>query len=230
MFKNIIMFTSLVFVHELGHFFVAKIFKWNIDKIYFYPYGGFTKFNEELNKPKYQELFIMLSGPITQVVYYLLLIKFNFLSFYDMSLFTNYHYSILFFNLLPIYPLDGGKFFNILLNYYFSFRKSLKLIFLISYIVIFIFFVIAFLNKISFSLSSLLVIILVMCKLTQETKKEKYYFNKFLLERHLNNYKFSKIQVIKGIEYVKRDYKHVIYDGKTTKTEKEELAKYFGNL
>ena len=212
------MFTSLIFIHELGHFFVAKLLGWNVDKIYFYPYGGFTKFNEELNKPKYQELFIMLAGPIAQIIYYVLLNKFNFLNFYEISLFESYHYSILLFNLLPIYPLDGGKFFNILFNYFLSFRKSFKLIILVSYTIIFAFVVIIFFNKLSFSLSSILVIILVMCKLTQERKKEKYYFNKFLLERYLNDYNFSKIKIIQGINDVRRDYKHVIYNGKTTKT------------
>lgn len=222
------MYTSLIFIHELGHFYVAKFFGWNVDKIYFYPYGGFTKFNDDLNKPKYQELFIMLAGPLTQIIYYVLL-RVNYFNYFDMSLFENYHYSILFFNLLPIYPLDGGKFLNILFNCFFSFRKSFNLIIFVSYMILFIFLIVIFFKQLSFSLSSLLVIILVLCKLTQELKKRNYYFNKFLLERYLNNYKFSKIKVIQGINEFKRDYKHVIYDGKITKTEKDELSKYFDN-
>ena len=35
---------------------MAKLLGWNVDKIYFYPYGGYTKFNDDLNKPKKEEL------------------------------------------------------------------------------------------------------------------------------------------------------------------------------
>ena len=74
LFKNVIMFTSIIFIHELGHFLMAKYFKWNIDKIYFYPYGGYTKFNDYLNRPLYQELLIMLAGPLFQIIYYFIII------------------------------------------------------------------------------------------------------------------------------------------------------------
>lgn len=225
LFKNIMMFFSLLFIHEMGHFLTAKLFGWKVDKIYFYPYGGVTKFSDDLNKPKIQELIIMIMGPFFQVLFFLGIT--HFLTMRELQTFTGYHYSILFFNLLPIYPLDGGKLLNIILNYFLSFRKSFKLTLLISYGCIC--FAIAFFlkNQFSISLSLLLVLGLVICKLTQELKKEKYYFNKFLLERHLNNYQFPKIKVIPHIKDVSRDYKHVFYKNGKTRTEKEELSKYF---
>ena len=223
------MFTSIIFIHELGHFFVAKLLKWHVDKIYFYPYGGFTKFNDHLNKPKYQEILIMLAGPFVQIFYFYLIINMNILSNNEIMLFSNYHYSILLFNLLPIYPLDGGKLLNIIFNYFFSFRKSFKIVITFSYGIIFLIILIFLLNRINFSLSILLTIMLVICKLTQEAKKSKFYFNKFLLERYLNDYNFHKVKVIKGIRDVSRDYKHVVFSGKKYKTEKEELSSYFGD-
>ena len=223
--KNILIFTSIIFIHELGHFLVAKAFGWNVDKIYFYPYGGFTKFNDDLNKPKIQELIIMISGPLFQILYFCFII--NHLTISEIEMFKNYHYSILLFNLLPIYPLDGGKFLNIILNYFMSFRNSFKLTIYFSYVFI-CFVILFFLNKnVSISLSLLLVIILVFCKLTEELKKERFYFNKFLLERYLNDYKFPKIKVINNIVNMSRDYKHVIFKEGKTKTEKEELSRYF---
>ncbi len=199
---------------------------WKVDKIYFYPYGGYTKFNDDLNKPKKEELLIMLMGPIFQIIFFILVSRF--LTINELELFRGYHYSILIFNLLPIYPLDGGKLLNIGINYFSSFRKSFRLTILISYVgilsVVFIF----VLKNISISLSIILVIILVIFKLTSELRKERYYFNKFLLERHLNEYSFSKIKVIKGFNDMSRDYKHVVFYNGKTKSEKEALQKHFG--
>lgn len=167
----------------------------------------------------------MLAGPIFQIIYFYFII--NFLTSSEVNLFKTYHYSILLFNLLPIYPLDGGKFFNIVLNYFLSFRDGFRVTFYLSYICISIIVVFLMVKQISVSLSLLLVIILVICKLTSEFKKEKFYYNKFLLERYLNDYKFHKIKVIKGIAGMSRDYKHVIFKDGKTKTEKEELSSYF---
>lgn len=225
LFKNIIMFFSLLLIHEMGHFLMAKMFGWKVDRICFYPYGGVTKFCDDLNKPKIQELIIMLMGPIFQILFFLVMIRF--LTIKEVDMLRSYHYSILFFNLLPIYPLDGGKLLNIILNYFLSFRRSFKITIYISYGVICFMFSFLLKNRVSLSLSLLLIIGLVICKLTSELKKEKYYFNKFLLERHLNHYRFSKIKTVKHIKDVSRDYKHVFYRNGKTRTEKEELSKYF---
>lgn len=196
-----------------------------MDKIYFYPYGGYTKFNDDLNKSKKEELLILIMGPVFQILFYLLI--HNYLTINELTLFKNYHYSILLFNLLPIYPLDGGKLINVVTNYFLSFKKSFKVTFIVSYTCIFTFLLIISLKKLSLSFSFILMIGLIICKLTEEVKKEKYYFNKFLLERFLNNYKFSKIKVIKGINDMSRDYKHVIFNDGKTKSEREYLKKYF---
>lgn len=225
LFKNTIFFTSIIFVHELGHFLIAKLLGWNVEKIYFYPYGGYTKFNGDLNKPKKEELLIMLMGPIFQIVFYILISKF--LTINELALFKNYHYSILIFNLLPIYPLDGGKLLNIIINYFSSFRRSFRLTMFISYLGVLTIIFVFILKKTSLSLSLVLVLILVISKLTSELRKEKYYFNKFLLERYLNKYNFSKVKVIKGINDMSRDYKHVIFYNSKTISEKDLLQKHF---
>lgn len=225
LFKNIIYFSSIIFIHELGHFLTAKILGWKTDKIYFYPYGGFTKFNDDLNKPKKEELLIMIMGPIFQIIYYLIIN--DFLTTSEFELFRSYHYSILLFNLLPIYPLDGGKLLNIICNYFLSFRDSFRFTLVLSYLIFFIGVFFLLYKKICFSLSFVMILVMIICKLTEESKKEKYYFNKFLLERYLNPYKFSKIKVINRLIDMKRDYKHVFFYKGKTHSEKEELLNRF---
>lgn len=225
LFKNIIYFFSIIFIHELGHFLMAKILGWKTDKIYFYPYGGFTKFNDDLNKPKKEELLIMIMGPIFQIIYYLVISKF--LTNYELELFKNYHYSILFFNLLPIYPLDGGKLLNIICNYFLSFRNSFRFTIVLSYLVFSLVVIFLFYKNISFTLSFVMILVMIICKLTEELRKEKYYFNKFLLERYLNPYKFTKIKVINRLIDMKRDYKHVFFYKGKAHSEREELLNRF---
>ena len=67
-FKTIIIYMLLIIIHELGHFLAAKLFNWKVDKIYIYPLGGVTKFNENINKPLIEEFLITIMGPIFQII------------------------------------------------------------------------------------------------------------------------------------------------------------------
>ena len=106
---------------------MAKYYKWNFDKIAIYPFGGCTKFDEKINRSMKEELFILFNGPIFQMILFaFVFILFNegFISFRGYTIFKHYHYTLLLFNLLPIYPLDGGKILNIVINYLFPFKKG----------------------------------------------------------------------------------------------------------
>ena len=72
-FKECIIFTSFILVHELGHIISAIILKWNIEKIVVLPFGSITIFNEKINKPLKEELLIAISGVIYQTMFYFLL-------------------------------------------------------------------------------------------------------------------------------------------------------------
>ena len=120
LFKDFIYITLLIFIHEIGHLTAALYYKWNVKKIVILPFGGITIFNELLNKSLKEEFVILVLGPIFQILFYCILCIFNIKS----NLITNYHYSLLLFNLLPIIPLDGSKLLNIILNKLFSFKYS----------------------------------------------------------------------------------------------------------
>ena len=214
----------LITIHELGHFLTAIFFKFDIDKIYFYPYGGISKFNLQLNVLLYQELLVLVMGPIFQLLAFFLLLHINYFSHYT-NLIYSINYSILLFNFLPIYPLDGGKLLNIIFNYKFNFQTSLKLIIIISYITVILIFI-YFLNS-SFTLNTIFMISFLLYKITEENKKRKYYYDKFLLERYLNNYKFKKRKQINSVSDFYRDKSHIIKGKDGYHTEKEILLKKF---
>ena len=118
-FLNLIVFTSLIIIHELGHYLACLLTKVNVKKIIIYPYGGLTKIEDKIDLYLKKELLISTSGIMIQVVYFLLitlLYKNNIIREYTYNIFKNYHYAMLIFNLIPIYPLDGSKILNILIN------------------------------------------------------------------------------------------------------------------
>lgn len=211
-------FMSLIIVHELGHFLTAKFLKWKGGKIYIYPYGGITKLNEKVNVPIKEELLVLVMGPIFQIVFFYIII--NIIPTRYIDILKNYHLFILGFNLLPIYPLDGGRLLGLVLQEITAFRKSLRICITISY---FIIIVLCGYFIYDFSLFFLLVLALTLLKVFDTSKEEPYLFEKFLLERRLYNFTFKKRKVIKNKEDMKRDTKHFIKSGKDYIEEKDFL-------
>lgn len=218
LFKDFIYITLLIFIHEIGHTLGALIFKWKIKKIIILPFGGITIFNELINKSLKEEFVILILGPIFQILFYFILYILNI----ETPLITNYHYSLLLFNMLPIIPLDGSKLLNIILNKITSFKTSHLLTIYISLITIILLMI---KNK---NLVLYIIIFFILLKVIKEYKEHKYIFNKFLFERYNYNLKFKKIKYIKGrkINKMKKEYKHIFYDDKYY-TEKDILKRYF---
>ena len=70
-YKNLLIFTSIIVIHELGHYIIAKILKFNVVKIVIYPYGGLVKIEDSINKNSNDELLVAISGVVFQSLYYL---------------------------------------------------------------------------------------------------------------------------------------------------------------
>ena len=174
----------------------------------------------KLNESKLKEFVILISGPIFQFIAYLILL--NLIPKMHQSI-SAYHYGILFFNLLPIYPLDGGKLINLLFNNIFPYKKSIKISVLISYITVIIFYL---LNK-SFKINILFTISFLIFIITKEYKKINYLYNKFLLERYLNNFKFKKSKIVNNIDNLYRDRSHLIKKDGKYHLEREILEKMY---
>jgi len=217
-FRFLIYFMLLILIHELGHIIVSLLFKWNIDKIIILPFGGLTKYNEMINRPLIEEFLIAISGIIFQFLFYL-----SVKDFIDYEYFSFINYFIILFNLIPIYPLDGSKILNIFFIIITSFKNSLSLTIIISYIFIIIFSLLFFnINKII-----AFVLIFLMLEVNKLYKERKELFNKFLLERYLNEFKFKKKKTINNVDKMKKDYRHLFYIDGRYLTENYFLKKMF---
>ena len=222
-FKEYIILNTIIIIHELGHFMTAKILGINVKYIYIYPLGGISKFNMLLNDYIWKELLILLAGPLTQNIAYIILINiFN----RDREVILIYHLSILIFNLLPIYPLDGGRIVNLLFNIFIPYKKSLQLIIKISYITTLIIFIIQ--KNITINIIIMLLFLLIL--IHKEENKINFIYNKFLLERVMNNYNFKRRKMINNITNFYRNRTHLIKENGKYYEEKEYLTKKYHGI
>lgn len=213
----------LIVIHELGHFLTAKLLKIDVVKIYLYPLGGISKFNMDQNVSLIKEFLILIMGPVFQVFAYLLLKK---ILVRYQDIITIYHYGILIFNLLPIYPLDGGKLVNLFLSSVCSFKMSYYLAIFISYL--FVIFIGVFnINNLNFNL--ILVVLFLLFKITKEYKMFQYCYQKFLLERYLKEYNFKDTKIINGLDKFYRNKKHLLKIDDKYMWEDDFLKKLFKN-
>lgn len=212
-FKNFVIITFIILFHEIGHILAGIYFNWKIEKVIILPFGGLTIFNERINRPILEEFIIALTGPIFQTSLFL---------FLKNPLFINYNLGLLLFNLLPILPLDGSKILNLLLNKILSFKRSHTISIIISVTILLLSFLLFKSNLILF-----LIFVLLSFKTYSELKNHRYIFNKFLFERYLYKMSFKKLKKVRSENKMKRDYRHLIFDGNKYITEREFLAYLF---
>lgn len=198
-FLEIMMLFTIVFIHEMGHVVAAHFFRWRIKKIELLPFGGVAEMDEYGNRPLKEELIVILSGPFQHIwligaAYLLFLIGGIDQATYD--LFYRYNMTILVFNLLPIWPLDGGKllFLGISLKYPFSIAHRYAL--LTSMIIVSLFILLAIIIF-PFHLNLWIVMIFIIFTHYVEWKQRKFAHIRFLLERYYG--RSEEIKVLKTI-------------------------------
>ena len=121
------------FMHEIAHMILGIIFKMKPNKLEINPFGFSISFNNESNKIK--EVFVVLAGPVMNVGLAILCqyIKFRYITI-EEAVYSNI--LIFLFNMLPIYPLDGGRIVKGLLHIKMGEIKAEEISNKISYITI----------------------------------------------------------------------------------------------
>ncbi|QNO13601.1 M50 family metallopeptidase [Alkalicella caledoniensis] len=104
---GILMFL-VVIVHELGHVIVAKKKYYGVESIEILPIGGVATINQSHYNQSSDEWYIALAGPMNNIFFIIVLVYLKDLIPYHDKL-INYNMSLFFFNLLPAFPLDGGR-------------------------------------------------------------------------------------------------------------------------
>lgn len=189
-YKDIIIINIILILHELGHFILMKLNKIKVYSITIYPYGGMIKSNMLINTSSIKIFFISIGGILFQLILFLLFFVLNNLNAIDINIykiFLKYNTYIILFNILPIYPLDGFKIINSLLEIKFNFKKSLTISTIINCTSLILFYIYLYKNKIS----NYMIIIFLLINLINYIKELKYIMNKFYIERYLYDLNYN---------------------------------------
>lgn len=127
-FLELITLLGLIAIHELGHLSAARYFGWRIDTIELLPFGGVLITDEWGTVPAVEEMIVALAGPL----YNGAMIVFGaicYMSGWWTEAWTNFFVTangwLAVFNLLPVYPLDGGRLLQAVLSYHMPYRKCI---------------------------------------------------------------------------------------------------------
>lgn len=117
-YKILLLITAIVMIHELGHFFAMKFFRYKDLGIFFIPLLGAYVSGSKREVSQKESAVILLAGPLPGIIigiaFYLLYQNNPELSFAGLPFYTISLSFILLnlINLLPVYPLDGGQLLN----------------------------------------------------------------------------------------------------------------------
>ena len=201
--NSIILGFISILAHEGMHILVAKRKGCKFNDIQIHIYGTSAQFAniDELNKK--EKLQIYLSGPFANFIIICIFWCIGFASnniLIDKMI--NINISLLFFNLLPAYPLDGARVLEILLSQKILYRRANDIISKISYtigVILLVIFIIVFAYSGVINVSILIASIAI-CLITRSEEKSATYIlmgnifvkrNKLLRNKYIENKSIS---------------------------------------
>lgn len=128
-FAELITLFLIVLVHEIGHVVVARSFGWHVREVKLLPFGGVAEIEEAGSMPAGQDALVAIAGPLQNLWMGLAAWGCGQLGWWD-PVWAEYVWKanlmIGLFNLLPIYPLDGGKLLQAAFSYSFNYFTMMK--------------------------------------------------------------------------------------------------------
>ena len=154
--KLFIIYSVSVMLHEMAHYYVSKKLGYRLNKLYLMPYGICLNYKDNVFAGN-DEVYIAIAGPLINYFMCILCVALWWLfpeTYYYLDYFSFCNLTLATFNLIPCFPLDGGRVFISLLSRKFDREKVYKIAVLINYFVSFclvFLFVVSIFNQINYS-------------------------------------------------------------------------------
>lgn len=180
----------IVLVHEIGHVIVARGFGWQVREVKLLPFGGVAEIEEAGSMPTGQDALVAIAGPLQNLWMGLAAWGCGQLGWWDPG-WAEYVWKanmmIGLFNLLPIYPLDGGKLlqaaFSYSLNYFTMMKWTARISLGLSSVMIVFSLLIAFRSEGGIQLNLLVVGLFLWMSNWTYYRNIPYLFVRFLMHR-----------------------------------------------
>ena len=202
MFTYFIVYLFCLILHEYTHILTAKKLGYSTGAVYLTPFGATVKVDSDSFLSNH-ELIIALSAPMLNLLLLITTISCWWIwpqTYYYTYNFATANFALCFFNLLPIYPLDGSKILCYFLNK--KTNKTKYVIISINVLFCIIFFVLSIIcNNISYTIMSFLFMLslcekqtIFSCALTQtDPSSAKLNLNTIVVIQNMQQYKLNKM-------------------------------------
>lgn len=131
------LFCSVVLTHEFGHYYMAKRLGYKLDSFFLAPYGVCLNYKESAFEER-DEVLIALAGPFVNILLCVVAVA----VWWVFPVSYNYTQEFVFqsamlglFNLLPCYPLDGGRIFVGTVSKFSSRKRAVKISIIINFLI-----------------------------------------------------------------------------------------------
>ncbi|MFP3916443.1 site-2 protease family protein [Lysinibacillus telephonicus] len=171
---------SSLIVHELGHIIAAYFCNVKVERCVIMPYGGEIELRGGMAIPPGKQLIIALGGPIATICCIAIT---PFLDPLVADLLLKIQLVLLAVNIIPIWPLDGGRIMMALILIIYPRARAYELYLTISLILILLTVIITFI-LLPKTLFLLVLSIFLLIKLISEWRYRKY---RLAFEKHVMN-------------------------------------------
>lgn len=189
-FLELLALFTIVFVHEMGHVFAARMYDIKVLSVQMLPFGGVAVMEDSGNLTAGREIVIALAGPLQNLMLIGASLLLHAIGIWDgpfLSYFIQSNLLIALFNLLPILPLDGGKISqalcSLVMPYYATLLWSYRISLLFSVLLVAYSFLPLWLGLGGMQLNLLLIGLFLLYSNLMDYRNIPYRFIRFLVNR-----------------------------------------------
>lgn len=213
-----------VILHELTHIIFARYFGCRFNSIEIHIFGAKADIINFDELQDIKKIIIYLAGPLFNLTMAIILMGLD-LNYYFTNVSIDINLGLTMFNLLPAYPLDGSRIYEILLSKKYLYKKAQKILSIVSYGVAIAFLIISIISFFvihKINLSIILASVIIVLITYNESKSAMYILmgniikkrNIFIKNRYIENKNISlhyKLGLVNALSIVDKNKFNMFY-------------------